>query len=189
MSGPVTNPTEGILEQSVVEKLEEALAALQAAQALFTDTMAALASHDANEESHLDIRHEIMAITVGTGFITSEQATQQIDSTLDIHNASVSAHANILTAIDGLLTRLAALEARVDAIEPIDEDDDLTELERRLKAIDDYYDPTLASLLNAWQVASMAGLSTADAIANEYQALLNEKAQARADVLREFDYA
>ncbi len=189
MSGPVTNPTEGILEQSVVEKLEEALAALQTAQGLFIDTMAALASHDANEESHLDIRHEIMAITVGTGFITSEQASQQIEGAIDLHNVSVSAHSNILTAIGGLITRITELEARVDAIEPIDEDDDLTELERRLKEVDDYYDPTLASLLNVWQVASMAGLSTADAIANEYQQLLNEKAQARADVLREFDYA
>lgn len=189
MSDTVTNPTEGILEQSVVEKLEEALSALQSAQALFVNTMDALTSHDSNDESHLDIRHDIMSIKVGTGFITAEQAGTQIAGAIELHNNSVSAHTNILNAINQLMTRLTDLEARVDTIEPIDEDDDLTELERRLKAVDDYYDPTLASLLNAWQVASMAGLSTADAIANEYQALLNEKAQARADVLREFDYA
>lgn len=178
----------GQVEQELIDRLNGALTALQQAQVLFTNTVNLLEEHKIEMDSHLDIRQMILELQIGSGFLTPDAGDALISTAVQNHDTSESNHTDIRGILTTMRNEIDAIDVRLRAVEPTEDDQNLTELERRLKLIDDYYDPTLTALLQAWQVASMQGLTTADAIADEYQTLLNEKAQARADVLRQFQY-
>lgn len=178
----------GQVEQELIDRLNAALTALQQAQNVFVNTITKLEEHNIEQDSHLDIRQKILELQIGTGFITTEDADELINTKITQHNSNESSHTDIRDILTELRNAIDALDVRLRAVEPSEDDQNLTELERRLKLIDDYYDPTLNALLQAWQVAAMQGLPTADEIADAYQSLLTEKAEARANVLREFQY-
>lgn len=178
----------GHIEQALIDKLNTALTSLTAAQTLFIDTVAQLNAHNVEADSHLDIRQDLLELKIGTGFLTVEDGEAKIATAVTAHDTSALSHPDLRTVIADLRNALDALTIRIVALEPTEEEEELSELERRLAAVDAYYDPTLAALLSAWQVASMQGLPTADSIADQYQTLLTEKAEARATVLREFSY-
>ncbi len=178
----------GQVEQELIDRLSTALTALQQAQTLFVDTITKLDEHNIEQDSHLDIRQMIIELQIGTGFITPEAANELINTTIGLHDSNEFSHTDIRDILTTMRNEIDAIDVRLRAVEPTEDEQSLTELERRLKLIDDYYDPTLEALLQAWQVASMQGLPTADDIADSYQSLLTEKAEARADVLREFQY-
>lgn len=176
-------------EQTILDKAEQLLAELQKAMTVFTDTIDQLAKHDVDNSSHLDIRESIQGIVSGEGLITREDAVTAIKEAIDEHNSSATSHATLTQQLDSMRTSLTTLTQRVEKLEPTPPDDGMTELEKKLKAIDDYYDPTLKALMDAWNVAKMNNTGTADAIAAEYQKLSQEKAKAIADALREYTYA
>ena len=184
-----TTGTEDQASLSVLEKLEAAISALYIAQAQLSSLTTSLSEHEVDSSAHADIRLAIMEIVTGTGFVTQTELTERLGDEFTSHNLNASSHAPILQMIAAIQTSIESLEARVAALEPIDDTGDLTELELALKAVDDYYDPTLEQLLAAWQSAALQGLAEATSIAEEYQALLNAKASARADVLLTYEFS
>ena len=176
-------------EQSILDQAQQLLQELQTAMTTFTDTLDQLERHDSDAAAHLDIRNDIQDIVSGEGLITRDDALTEITKAVSEHDSSGSAHTFLSQRIQTLSDSLSALTKRVDKLEPTPPDDGTTELEKKLKAIDDYYDPTLKALMDAWNIAKMNNTGTADAIAAEYQKLSQEKAQAIADVMREYTYA
>lgn len=188
MSTPITG-TDDQISLSVLEKLDAAVTALYNAQEMLVTATTDLANHKVDLAAHNDIRLKIMEIVTGTGFVTKIELSEILGEEFSSHNLDVTSHEPLLNMISSLQTEIESLKARVTAIEPIDDTGDLTELELALKAVDDYYDPTLEQLLAAWQSAALQNLPQAATIADEYQQLLNAKAEARADVLRTYEFS
>lgn len=181
--------TTAMSEQTILDQAQKLLQELQEAMASFTNTDDRLTRHDGDSSAHIDIRELIQGIVSGDGLISRDDAMSEISKAIATHDTSGKAHVHISQQLQVLSESLATLTERVSQLEPTPPDDGTSELEKKLKAIDDYYDPTLQALMDAWNIAKMNNTGTADAIAAEYQKLSQEKAQAIADVMREYVYA
>lgn len=175
-------------EQGLLNAVNEAIAKLQEACTQFANTMQSLTDHESSEEAHPDIRELITDVVDATGFLLKTDANTLIAQMINNHDESTTAHASILTTIQNLTTSMNTLKNRLDVLDPQDPTDPETELARRLKEVNDSFDPVLQYLQSAWMAAVMLNTGNADAIALEYSNTAAMKAAAIAAVMEEFEY-
>lgn len=186
---PTDTVTVKLSEQALLDAVNESIAKLQEACTQFSNVMLALTTHEADEAAHPDIRDLIQDVVSGTGFLLKTEATPIINGIVGAHNTDAAAHPSLLTTINNIVVAANALKARVDVLAPEDPTDPETELARRLKEIDDQFDPVLLGLMQAWTASQINHTGNSDQIAAEYQATTALKAVAITAVMQEFNYA
>ena len=106
----------GQLEQEFLDRLNNALTALQDAQEMFVNTINKLEEHNIEEDSHLDIRQMLIELRVGAGFLTPEVGQTLVSTSIHEHNDNEYSHPDIRTVLMELRSAVDALDVRVRAL-------------------------------------------------------------------------
>lgn len=173
---------------SLIERCNQLLEQYSTLTTSYVDTLEQLRNHTIDPETHFDIRAKIQAIVTGTNFISLEYFDKQVPALIGAHDTSTTCHQDIRLKQTAMENKQIELEGRVKALEPIiDPDDPVTELEKKLAEIDAYYNPTLEKLMAAYNAAALVNDKTAmNNIAIEYQRVLTEKANKRAEAMLQY---
>ena len=172
-----------------LDALLDATQQLQDAQANLEQAISDLTSHNTDLEAHPDIRAILDKILSGDHIYTRQQIVELIEEKLDIHISAEpkDAHASMANQIDELNNALQAALTRIEALENWrngTDDEDRTELERRIQEVEDRYQPILEALQQSFKEAQEAGNDEiAAAIKTNIETTMNQKTQDIMDVI------
>ena len=173
------------MANDVTNNFSDAIAALQEAQGALVNATNRIEEHNINESAHADIREAIEEIKSSDSIYTRDQIEELVATQLTLHTDKdfKTAHSGWDAFETTLEERLEALVLRVQAIEDkLDgRDQEASDLQAQLQAIEDRYAPLLEQLSNALIAAQSAG---SDELADQYRATIASTLdQKKADLL------
>lgn len=173
------------MANDVTNNFSDAIAALQEAQGALVDAANRIEEHNINESAHADIREAIAEIKSSDSIYTRDQIEELIAEKLTVHTDKdfKTAHSGwnafettLSERLEALLLRITAIEDKLDG-----KDQEASDLQAQLQAIEDRYAPLLEQLSNALIAAQAAG---SDELANQYRATIASTLdQKKADLL------
>lgn len=168
------------MSTEVIENFSAAIAAIQEAQEALVTATDHIEEHNIDEEAHADIRAMITDITSGDSIYSNAQIDERILEQLGTHTDEnfKNAHPGWNDFETTLEERLAALTLRISTVEDkLDgRDQESSDLQIQLQAIENRYAPLLEQLSNALIAAQDAGSTDlADQYRTSIAATLEQK--------------